>query len=165
MASLNKVMLMGNLTRDPEIRHTPKGTAVGDLSMAINMTYRTQEGTDKEEVCYVDVVVWGRQAETCKDYLSKGSPLFIEGRLQLDQWETQQGEKRSRLRVRAERVQFLSGRSGGGGGGGYSRSSGGSSSSPEREYSSPRRDEGGGRPSRDYDEPPMADAADDEIPF
>jgi single-strand DNA-binding protein len=167
MASLNKVMLMGNLTRDPEIRHTPKGTAVGDLSMAINMTYRTQEGTDKEEVCYVDVVVWGRQAETCKDYLTKGSPIFIEGRLQLDQWETQQGEKRSRLRVRAERVQFL-GRAGGNSGGNYSRSSG--SYPQERE---PRRDEGSRqqqsgayeRPPRDYDEPPMADPADDEIPF
>ena len=165
MASLNKVFLIGNLTRDPEIRHTPKGTAVGDLSMAINMTYRTQEGTDKEEVCYVDVVVWGRQAETCKDYLSKGSPIFIEGRLQLDQWETQQGEKRSRLRVRAERVQFL-GRGGGSGGGGGRQSSGGGYSQERSE----RRDGGGSRdydrPSREnYDEPPMNDAADDEIPF
>jgi single-strand DNA-binding protein len=169
MASLNRVFLIGNLTRDPEIRHTPKGTAVGDLSMAINMVYRTQEGTDKEEVCYVDVVVWGRQAETCKDYLTKGSPVFIEGRLQLDQWETQQGEKRSRLRVRAERVQFLGGR-GGNSGGGSSRSSGGYSQ--ERGERDNRRDEGSRgsrdnyeRPSRDYDEPPMADAADDEIPF
>jgi single-strand DNA-binding protein len=155
MASLNKVFLIGNLTRDPEIRHTPKGTAVGDLAMAINMTYRTQEGTDKEEVCYVDVVVWGRQAETCKDYLTKGSPIFIEGRLQLDQWDTQQGEKRSRMRVRADRVQFLGGR-------------GGSSS---RSYSQERRESGGSsrdydRPPRDsYEEPPVGDAADDEIPF
>jgi single-strand DNA-binding protein len=162
MASLNRVFLIGNLTRDPEIRHTPKGTAVGDLSMAINMTYRTQEGTDKEEVCYVDVVVWGRQAETCKDYLTKGSPIFIEGRLQLDQWETQQGEKRSRLRVRAERVQFLGGRGGAGSGGGSSRLSGG--------YSQERRESGGSRdydrPPRDsYEEPSVGDAADDEIPF
>ncbi|MDR1144934.1 MAG: single-stranded DNA-binding protein [Verrucomicrobiales bacterium] len=159
MASLNRVFLIGNLTRDPEIRHTPKGTAVGDLSMAINITYRTQEGADKEEVCYVDVVVWGRQAETCKDYLTKGSPIFIEGRLQLDQWETQQGEKRSRLRVRAERVQFLGGR---GSSGGQSRAAGG--------YTQERRDSGGtrdyDRPSREtYDEPPINEAADDEIPF
>jgi single-strand DNA-binding protein len=115
VASLNKVLLMGNLTRDPEVRHTPKGTAVGDLAMAINMTYKAQDGTEKEEVCYVDVVVWGRQAETCRDYLTKGAPVFVEGRLQLDQWEGPEGEKKSRMRVRADRVQFLS-RSGGGGG-------------------------------------------------
>lgn len=107
MASLNKVFLIGNLTRDPDVRYTPKGTAVCDLSMAINMTYRAQDGTDREEVVYVDVVTWGRQAETCGQYLSKGSPVFVEGRLQLDQWEDKDGQKRSRLRVRAERVQFL----------------------------------------------------------
>jgi single-strand DNA-binding protein len=162
MASLNKVLLIGNLTRDPEIRHTPKGTAVGDLALAINMVYRTPEGGEKEEVCYVDVVVWGRQAETCKDYLSKGSPIFVEGRLQLDQWESQQGEKRSRLRVRADRVQFL-GRGGGNSSGGGNRSSGG-----ERDYGS-----GGGNggrsssrempPDNDYSHGP--DASDDEIPF
>ncbi len=107
MPDLNKVMLMGNLTRDPEVRHTPKGTAVGDLSLAINQSYKAQDGQLREEVCYVDVVTWGRQAETCKEYLTKGSPVFVEGRLQLDQWETKEGEKRSRLRVRAERIQFL----------------------------------------------------------
>ncbi|MDR2463564.1 MAG: single-stranded DNA-binding protein [Verrucomicrobiales bacterium] len=161
MASLNKVFLMGNLTRDPEIRHTPKGTAVGDLSMAINRSYTAPDGSTKDEVCYVDVVVWGRQAETCKDYLTKGSPIFIEGRLQLDQWETQQGEKRSRLRIHAERTQFIGGR-----GGGYSRSA----SSPER---GERRESNSGgsrdyeRPAREnYDEPPVNDSgADDEIPF
>ncbi|NJK90712.1 MAG: single-stranded DNA-binding protein [Blastochloris sp.] len=163
MASLNRVFLIGNLTRDPEIRHTPKGTAVGDLALAINMVYRTPEGGEKEEVCYVDVVVWGRQAETCKDYLSKGSPIFVEGRLQLDQWESQQGEKRSRLRVRADRVQFLGRGSGSGGGsaggsGGSGRSGGG-----EREggYSrGPARDQA---PEPDYGHGP--DASDDEIPF
>ncbi|MDD5263119.1 MAG: single-stranded DNA-binding protein [Methylacidiphilales bacterium] len=164
MASLNKVFLIGNLTRDPEIRHTPKGTAVGDLAMAMNMVYRGLDGTEKEEVCYVDVVVWGRQAETCKEYLSKGSPIFVEGRLQLDQWETQQGEKRSRLRVRAERVQFL-GRGGGGSGG----SSGGSSrSSAERDSghtSSKVESEPASRPGRESEDIPPPDAADDEIPF
>ncbi len=159
MASLNKVMLIGNLTRDPEVRHTPKGTAVGDFGLAMNMTFRTQDGNDKEEVCYVDVVVWGRQAETCKQYLSKGRQVFIEGRLQLDQWESPQGEKRSRMRVRAERVQFLSSGSGGGSGSGssssgnYSRSQDSSESAPQKSSSY--------SPADDFSD---ADG-DDEIPF
>lgn len=158
MASLNKVMLIGNLTRDPEVRHTPKGTAVGDLSMAINMSYRTQDGAEKEEVCYVDIVVWGRQAETCQDYLSKGRQIFVEGRLQLDQWETQQGEKRSRLRVRADRVQFL----GGGGGSGSSSSSSSGSSRSRDSASSPPPQDDRSEPA-DYNDAPAP--ADDDIPF
>lgn len=108
MASLNSVHLIGNLTRDPETRQTPAGTPVGDISIAINQSFKDKEGNEKEEVVFVDCVVWGRQAETCQQYLTKGASVFIEGRLQLDQWETKEGEKRSRLRVRAERVQFLS---------------------------------------------------------
>ena len=151
MASLNKVLLMGNLTRDPEVRHTPKGTAVGDLAMAINMTYKAQDGTEKEEVCYVDVVVWGRQAETCRDYLTKGAPVFVEGRLQLDQWEGPEGEKKSRMRVRADRVQFLS-RSGGGGGARGPRSDGaGGGASSE-----------GGAPKQAS---PPRDLPEDDVPF
>src|SRR5450631_2277337 len=117
-ASLNKVLLMGNLTRDPEVKYTPKGTAVGDLAIAI-----------KETVTYVDIEVWGRTAENCKQYLSKGRPIFVEGQLRLDQWETPQGEKKSRMKVRADRVQFLGGGPGreGGGGGGERRSSSSSS--------------------------------------
>jgi single-strand DNA-binding protein len=153
VASLNKVFLMGNLTRDPEVRHTPKGTAVGDLAMAINLTYRAQDGTEKEEVCYVDVVVWGRQAETCRDYLSKGAPIFVEGRLQLDQWEGPEGEKKSRLRVRADRVQFLS--RGGGGGGGAARG--------PRAEGGPARERGGESPAPS--KAPPAEAADDDVPF
>jgi len=107
MASYNRVLLMGNLTRNPEIRYTPSGTAVSDLGMAVNESFKNKVGETVEQVCYVDVVVWGRQAETASEYLQKGSPLFVEGRLQLDQWENQQGEKRSKLRVRADRVQFL----------------------------------------------------------
>lgn len=110
MSDLNKVLLIGNLTRDPEIRYTPKGTAVGDLAIAINSTYKTQDGQTKDEVCYVNIVAWGRQAETCKEFLKKGAPILIDGRLQLDQWETKEGEKKSRLRVRAERIQFLGGK-------------------------------------------------------
>ena len=153
MASLNKVLLMGNLTRDPEVRHTPKGTAVGDLAMAINMTYKAQDGTEKEEVCYVDVVVWGRQAETCRDYLTKGAPVFVEGRLQLDQWEGPEGEKKSRMRVRADRVQFLS-RSGGGGGGGARgpRSEGAGGGAPSE----------GGAPKQAS---PPRDIPEDDVPF
>lgn len=107
MADLNRVFLIGNLTRDPEVRYTPKGTAVGDLSLAVNTTIRSPDGQVKEETCFIDVVTWGRQAETAKEYLRRGSPVFVEGRLQFDQWETKEGEKRNRIRVRAERVQFL----------------------------------------------------------
>ena len=160
MASLNKVMLIGNLTRDPEVRHTPKGTAVGDFGMAMNMTYRTQDGGDKEEVCYVDVVVWGRQAETCKQYLSKGRQVFIEGRLQLDQWESPQGEKRSRLRVRAERVHFLCW-GGSGSGGSSSGSSRGGYSSRSQEANDAPPAQSSYSPADDFSD---ADG-DDEIPF
>ncbi len=107
MPSYNRVLLMGNLTRNPEIRYTPSGTAVADLGLAINDSYKNKAGETVEQVCFVDVVVWSRQAESAVEYLHKGSPVFVEGRLQLDQWENQQGEKRSKLRVRADRVQFL----------------------------------------------------------
>ncbi|MCX6357805.1 MAG: single-stranded DNA-binding protein [Candidatus Aureabacteria bacterium] len=107
MASLNRVFLMGNLTKAPALRYTPGGAAVADLSLAINSTYVNKAGERKDEVCYVDIVTWGRQAETAAEYLTKGSPVFVEGRLQLDSWETGEGEKRSKLRVRAMRIQFL----------------------------------------------------------
>ena len=107
MANYNRVLLMGHLTRNPEIRYTPSGTAVADLGLAVNDSYKNKAGETIEQVCFVDVVVWSRQAETAAEYLHKGSPVFVEGRLQLDQWENQQGEKRSKLRVRADRVQFL----------------------------------------------------------
>ena len=112
MASYNRVLLMGNLTANPELKYTPSGTAVADLRLAVNESFKNKAGEVVEQVCYVDVVVWGRQAETASEYLQKGSPVFVEGRLQLDQWENQQGEKRSKLRVRADRVQFLGGSGG-----------------------------------------------------
>ena len=114
MASYNRVMLMGNLTRNPELKYTPSGSAVADLGLAVNESFKNKAGETIEQTCFVDVVAWGRQAETAAEYLKKGSPVFVEGRLQFDQWESQQGEKRSKLRVRAERVQFLS--TGGGSG-------------------------------------------------
>ena len=110
MAALNKVFLIGNLTADPELRYTPSGTAVADLRLAVNREYNTKDGERRSEVAYIDVVVWARQAENCSQYLSKGRPVMVEGRLQLDTWENQQGEKRSKLRVVAENVQFLGGR-------------------------------------------------------
>lgn len=108
-ANLNKVFLAGNLTRDPEVRYIPSGTAVSDLRLAVNESYRDGASNErKERTLFVDVVVWARQAETAAEYLSKGSPVLVEGRLQMDEWESPQGEKRSKLRVRADRIQFLS---------------------------------------------------------
>lgn len=107
MGAMNRVFLMGNLTRAPELRKTPSGMAVSDLGVAVNEKYRNKAGEVVETTCFADVVVWGKQAEACEQYLGKGSPVMVEGRLQLDQWQTESGEKRSRLRVRADRVQFL----------------------------------------------------------
>lgn len=108
MASMNRVFLVGNLTRDPEVKQTPSGTPVAELRLAVSETYRdAQTNQPKEIVCYVDVAVWGRQAELCQQYLSKGRPVLVEGRLRYDEWKTPQGEMRSKLRVRADRVQFL----------------------------------------------------------
>ncbi len=112
MANLNKVFLAGNLTRAPEVKHIPSGQAVAELDMAINNVYLTKTGEKKEETVFVHVVAWGRQAETAGQYLSKGSPILVEGSLKLDTWETPEGEKRSRLKVQAQRIQFL-GSSGG----------------------------------------------------
>jgi single-strand DNA-binding protein len=111
MGTMNRVFLMGNLTRDPEIRKTPSGIAVSDLGLAISEKYRNKEGEVVESTCFADVVVWGHQAEICGQWLLKGSPVIVEGRLQFDQWQTETGEKRSRLRVRADRVQFVGGKS------------------------------------------------------
>ena len=127
MANYNKVLLMGNLTRDPELRYTPGGSAVCELGLAVNRQWRNQAGEMQEDTTFVDVTVWGKQAETVNQYLSKGRPIFIEGRLQLDTWETQEGQKRSKIKVVAERFQFLGSRpdSGGGGGGGGGSGGGG----------------------------------------
>lgn len=107
MASFNRVVLLGNLTRDPQVRQVPSGTSVADLGLATNEVFKNKDGEQITKTCFVDVVAWGRQAETCGQYLAKGAPILVEGRLQHDQWETDEGQKRSRLRVRADRVQFL----------------------------------------------------------
>ena len=150
MASFNKVILLGNLTRDPEVRYTPKGSAVCDLGIAVNRSYTLDSGEKREEVTFVDVVLWSRLAEIAGEYLKKGRPVFIEGRLQLDTWDDKQsGQKRSKLRVIGETMQLLGGRPPGAGGG--------SESSDE------------GRSRSKTTPPPKAPTAnepdDDEIPF
>ena len=107
-ASVNKVFLMGNLTRDPELRYIPSGQAVTTFTIAVNRTYNSQAGEKKEEVSFIRVVVWARMAENCNEYLKKGSPVFVEGRLQSRTWDAQDGTKRSTLEVVAQSVQFLS---------------------------------------------------------
>lgn len=108
MANFNKVLLMGNLTRDPELRYTPKGVAIAKLGLAVNRSWRTETGESKEEVTFIDVDAFGRQAEVIGQYLKKGRPIFIEGRLRLDQWDDKQtGQKRSKLGVILEGFQFL----------------------------------------------------------
>ena len=107
MASVNKVFLMGNLTRDPELRYLPSGQAVTNFSIAVNRTYNAQSGEKKEEVSFIRIVVWGRMGEVCNEYLKKGSPVFVEGRLQTRSWEGQDGTKRSTMEVVALNVQFL----------------------------------------------------------
>jgi single-strand DNA-binding protein len=107
MANFNKVLLIGNLTKDPELRYTPAGTAVVNLRLAVNSKFRDRNQEIKEETCFVTAVVWDKQAESCNQYLHKGSPVFIEGKLQSRSWEDNSGQKRNVIEVRADRVQFL----------------------------------------------------------
>jgi len=116
MASLNKVLLIGNLVRPPELRYTPSGTAVADVRIAVNNDYTTQSGERREEPCFLTVVVWGKQAEACSEYLDKGSEIFVEGRLRIRDWEGKDGQKRTSTEVVAQRVQFMSRTKGGGAG-------------------------------------------------
>ena len=115
MANFNKVILLGNLTRDPELRYVPSGAPVCSFDLAVNRSYTTQAGERRDEVCYVTIVVWGKQAETCAEYLKKGRGALVEGRLTLRSWETPDGQKRSKHEVVGERVQFMGGRREGGG--------------------------------------------------
>src|SRR5438445_6786786 len=153
MASFNKVILLGNLTRDPEVRYTPKGSAVADLGIAVNRQYTLENGEKREEVTFVDVTFWGRTAEVAGGYRKKDGPVFIEGRLQLDTWDDKQsGQKRSKLRVIGETMQLLGGRPPDAGGGATEGAEGARESRPSKPAP-----------------PPKAGAAaepdDDEIPF
>lgn len=107
MASFNQVILMGNVTRDIDLRYTPSGKAVADIGLAVNESWKDANGNEREEVLYIQAVTWGKQAENCKQYLSKGSPVLITGKLRLEQWEDKEGKKQSRIKVMADRVQFL----------------------------------------------------------
>ena len=150
MPNLNKVMLIGNVTRDPEVKYTPKGTAVAEVGLAISRTFTPEGGEKREETTFVDITFWGRQAEIVGEYAKKGKPIFVEGRLQLDSWEDKtSGQKRNKLRVVGEGLQLLGSRPGGGGG----------------------SDEESGPPAQKFSKPaekPAAPASapdDDDIPF
>lgn len=155
MANFNKVLLMGNLTRDPEVRYTPKGTAIATIGIAVNRTWTTETGEKKEEVTFVDVDVWGRQAETIGQYMSKGRPIFIEGRLKLDQWDDKEsGQKRSKLKVVCESFQFVGAPKG---------SAEISEGAPPPSNRAPQRSRPA--PPPPPEEPPASGESDDNIPF
>ena len=143
MANFNKVLLVGNLTRDPELKSTPSNQSVAQIGLAVNRNYQTKDGEKREETTFVDCEAWGRTAEVMCQYLAKGRPVLVEGRLKLDQWQDKDGNNRSKLKVVIENFQFLGGRGEGGqGGGGQSNyaNSGNSGSGAQG---------GGGRPSDD----------------
>jgi single-strand DNA-binding protein len=165
MSSFNKVILLGNLTRDPQVRYTPGGTAVAELGLAVNRTWFDQKtNSRREETTFVDVTLWGRQAEVAGEYLAKGRQVLIEGRLQLDTWEDKEsGQKRSKLKVVSENMKMVGGRgeggSGSGGGGGGGRGEGGRSEGPR---SGAQRDMESAGGNEDFHE---AAPPDDDVPF
>jgi len=167
MANFNKVLLMGNLTRDPQLSYLPSQTPVCEIGLAVNRRWSGQDGQPREEVTFVDCVAYGRQAETISKYLRKGRPVFLEGRLKLDQWEAQDGSKRSKMRVVIENFQFIDARGGG---------EGEAAPASEQEHASRPAPRSGGRPGGakaaaaaeqpapvDGDAPPPI--GEDEIPF
>ena len=168
MPNLNKVMLMGNLTRDPEIKYTPKGTAIAVFGIATNRSYTLESGEKREEVTFVDCEAYARLAEVIGEYCKKGKPIFVEGRLKLDTWDDKtSGQKRSKMKVIVEVMQLLGSRdgAGGGGSGGDAEFSGGGGSggsgSGRRESSAPS---GGSKPAGGAKKP-ASDDFDDDIPF
>jgi single-strand DNA-binding protein len=165
MPNLNKVMLIGNLTRDPEIKYTPKGTAIAAFGLAVNRNYTTESGEKREEVTFIDLEAYARLAEIIGEYCKKGRPIFVEGRLKLDTWDDKQsGQKRSKMKVIVETMQLLGGREGGPGGGGGGGEyeggySGGGGAPPQQQQR--RAPQAPPRPAAD----PDLDAAPDDIPF
>ena len=158
-------MLIGNLTRDPEVRYTPKGSPVADLAIAVNRVYTADNGEKREEVTYVDIVLWAKLAELAGQYLHKGRPVFIEGRLQMDQWEDKAtGQKRSRLRVVGENIQFLDSRRDGGGAQGGGDEAGGSRPAPRAaQKPQPAKQQAA---TEEFGEGPITEGMeDDNIPF
>jgi single-strand DNA-binding protein len=161
MAYLNKVFLIGNLTRDPELRVTPKGTAVCQFGLAVNRQYKDESGATRDETAFIDIEAWGKQGELCSKYLQKGSLAFIEGRLRFDSWEDKQsGQKRNKLKVVLDNVQFLTrgGGGGGGSGGGAGAGEAAAGEAPAERHATPPRD--AAKPA-----PGAPQAADDDVPF
>jgi single-strand DNA-binding protein len=173
MASYNKVLLMGNLTRDPQMKYLPNQTAVVDFGLACNRRYKTQSGEDREEVTFVDCSAFGRTAEVINQYFTKGKPIFIEGRLRYETWEDKQGGgKRSKLSVHIDNFQFIGGRDGGGGGGGgggYEGGQGGGGYEDDQRRPPARGPQRGApQQQRPQAEPPFSEEQqfkDDDIPF
>ena len=160
MANVNKVILIGNVTRDPEVKFTPKGSAVTDIGLAVNRSFTLDNGEKREEVTFIDVTFWGRQAETLGEYIKKGRSLYIEGRLQLDTWDDKQsGQKRSKLRVVGENFQFLGTRPAG--------AAGGSGDGEGEGHYEPRQQQRpAARPAQRPTAPPPAESDErDDIPF
>jgi single-strand DNA-binding protein len=155
MAYLNKVFLIGNLTRDPELRVTPKGTAICQFGIAVNRQFKDESGATRDETTFVDIEAWGKQGELVSKYLSKGSLAMVEGRLKFDQWEDKtSGQKRSKLKVVLDNVQFLSTRGGAGGGGAAPAEGADQTASPER-FAPPARSA----------PKPAAENLDEDVPF
>jgi single-strand DNA-binding protein len=172
MASFNQVILIGNLTRDVELRHTPSNQTVANIGMAMNRQYQTKDGERREEVTFVDCEAWGRQAEVMAQYLSKGRPVMIQGRLKLDTWQDKEGGNRSKLKVVVENFQFLGSREGGGtagasggGGGGKYQSAGSPSDSGGQGGGSPNAGGTSGSPSESQGGGSHQAVDDSDIPF
>jgi single-strand DNA-binding protein len=162
MASYNKVILLGNLTRDPELRVTPRGTPICQFGLAVNRQYKDESGQLREEVNFLDIEAWGKQGEVISKYMTKGRPLFMEGRLKYDQWEDKTtGQKRSRIKIVLENFQFIGSREGGSGGG---ASQGGGDefehAAPVERHTPPPRPPRAAPPP-----PPPADNIDEDVPF
>ncbi|MDR1958836.1 MAG: single-stranded DNA-binding protein [Planctomycetaceae bacterium] len=168
MASYNRVILIGNLTRDPELRYTPTSLAVADIGLAINDRRKGQNGDWVEETTFVDITLWGRIAEVVSEYCSKGSPLMVEGRLKFDSWEGNDGQKKSKLKVIGEKIQLLGGGTGGQRGGGnaenrsYSGTSGGGGGAKQQQAP---QDAGYYSQQPSYDQDMGGSLPEDEIPF
>jgi single-strand DNA-binding protein len=159
MPSLNKVLLMGNLTRDPELRVTPKGTPICQFGLAINRQFKMESGETREEVIFVDIEAWGKQGETIAKYVTKGRPLYVEGRLKLDQWEDKNTkEKKSRMKVVLEQFQFLGDSRGGGQGGGAAHAGGDEPAAAPDRHAPPPRSTAGAKPG-------AVENLDEDVPF
>lgn len=158
MSSFNKVILMGNMTRDPQLSYLPSNTPVVEFGIAVNRTYRKQDGSQGEEVCYVDCQMFGKRAEVVNKYFTKGVPIFLEGRLKFDSWQAQDGSKRSKLRVFVENFEFVGGRQGGGQQGGGQQQGGGGYGQQKQQQPMQQQ-----APGQDFDSPPFDPT--DDIPF